>query len=77
MRRNVKTKLASKLTPKGFKALDLPIHKQIEQIMADQARLIHRTQLKRTAYTVLGKVAPAKIPEKSAGLGSLTFLYSF
>lgn len=53
---NEKTKVASnKLNKNSFTAFEQSTLKQIEQILSDKARLISRTQLKRSSYRILGK----------------------
>ncbi|XP_074660087.1 protein AATF-like [Tubulanus polymorphus] len=55
---NDKTRVSSgKVTSKSFSAFDQPVLKQINQILADRDRLLKRTQLKRSAYQIIGKVA--------------------
>lgn len=50
-----RTNLArSKTNSKRFKALDLSVMKQIEQVMADRTRVVKRTQLRRSDFTVIG-----------------------
>ena len=43
------------MTSKSFSAFDQSALKQIEHVLSDQDRLIKRTQLKRSAYRVLGQ----------------------
>ncbi|CAM1293542.1 AATF (predicted), partial [Pycnogonum litorale] len=51
-----KTRLSSgKFNHKSFAGFEQSSVKQIEQILADQPRLIRRTQMKRSNYRVLGK----------------------
>lgn len=51
-----KTRLSGgKLKSKSFSNFEQSALKQIEQILSDKERLIKRTQLKRSVYTVLGK----------------------
>ncbi|CAC5391968.1 AATF [Mytilus coruscus] len=51
-----KTRLSGgKLKSKSFSNFEQSALKQIEQILGDKDRLIKRTQLKRSVYTVLGK----------------------
>ncbi|CAH3028593.1 unnamed protein product [Porites evermanni] len=51
-----KTRLASgKLNSKSFSSFDRSALAQINHILSDKDRLIKRTQLKRSAYRVLGK----------------------
>lgn len=51
-----KTRISSgKLSGKGFTAFDQSALKQIEQVLSDQNRLIKRTQLKRSMYSIIGK----------------------
>lgn len=53
---NEKTRLASgKISSKSFSSFDRSTLTQIKQILSDKERLIKRTQLKRSAYRVLGK----------------------
>nr|XP_033777799.1 protein AATF isoform X2 [Geotrypetes seraphini] len=51
-----KTKLASGKFGKGFGAFERSVLTQIEQILMDKERLLRRTQTKRSAYRVLGKM---------------------
>ncbi|XP_055930526.1 protein AATF-like isoform X1 [Argiope bruennichi] len=53
-----KTRLATGKTQKSFTAFDNSALKQIEQNLQDKARLVRRTQLKRSLYRVLGKPEP-------------------
>ncbi|XP_015764097.1 PREDICTED: protein AATF-like, partial [Acropora digitifera] len=63
-----KTRLASgRLTSKSFSSFDRSALAQINHILSDKERLIKRTQLKRSAYRVLGK---SKKEEKSEALPS-------
>ncbi|XP_074610508.1 protein AATF-like isoform X1 [Acropora palmata] len=63
-----KTRLASgRLTSKSFSSFDRSALAQINHILSDKDRLIKRTQLKRSAYRVLGK---SKKEEKSEALPS-------
>ncbi|KAK2154860.1 hypothetical protein LSH36_255g00042 [Paralvinella palmiformis] len=55
-----KTRVASGRISKGFTAFDQSALRQIEQILSDKERLVKRTQLKRSAYKVLGKPEPEK-----------------
>ncbi|XP_071851597.1 protein AATF-like [Apostichopus japonicus] len=51
-----KTKLASgKLSSKSFSAFEKSPVEQVQQILMDKNRLIHRTQLKRSSYKVIGQ----------------------
>ncbi|XP_072015178.1 protein AATF-like [Amphiura filiformis] len=51
-----RTKLsAGKISSKSFSSFDKSPLAQIQQVLQDKDRLIKRTQLKRTAYKVLGK----------------------
>ncbi|GFU47136.1 protein AATF [Nephila pilipes] len=56
-----KTKLSSGKAQKSFSAFDNSALKQIEQNLQDKSRLIKRTQLKRSAYRILGKPESACI----------------
>lgn len=47
--------LGGKIKSKSFSNFEQSALKQIEQILADKDRLIKRTQLKRSVYTILGK----------------------
>lgn len=49
-----RTRLASGKVGKGFSAFEQSPLKQIEHILADEPRLILRTQTKRSAYKILG-----------------------
>ncbi|ELT89767.1 hypothetical protein CAPTEDRAFT_110234 [Capitella teleta] len=49
-----KTRVASGKLSKGFSAFDQSTLKQIEQILSDKKRLVLRTQLRRSAYHILG-----------------------
>ncbi|XP_041367848.1 protein AATF-like [Gigantopelta aegis] len=52
-----KTRLATgKVNSKSFGAFDQSVMKQVQQILSDRDRLVKRTQLKRSAYRVLGNV---------------------
>lgn len=52
---NERTKLASgKAAKSDFSAFDQPTLLQIDQIMADKTRLIERTQIKRSKYSIVG-----------------------
>lgn len=42
---------------KKFKALDQSALHQIQSALADSSRLVRRSQLKRTAFSVIGKVS--------------------
>lgn len=51
-----KTRLSSgKITSKSFSSFDKSTLQQINQVLSDKDRLIKRTQLKRSPYTILGK----------------------
>ncbi|KAM6315719.1 protein AATF isoform 2-T2 [Podargus strigoides] len=66
-----KTKLASGKMGKGFGAFERSILTQIDHILMDKERLLRRTQIKRSVYTVLGKQeqesppVPESLPENS------------
>ncbi|XP_003278434.1 protein AATF [Nomascus leucogenys] len=64
-----KTKLASGKLGKGFGAFERSILTQIDHILMDKQRLLHRTQTKRSVYRVLGKPEPAAqpVPESLPG----------
>lgn len=55
----------------GFGAFERSILTQIDHIMMDKERLLRRTQIKRSVYTVLGKKeqeshpVPESLPENS------------
>lgn len=51
-----RTKLGAgnKANKAGYTALEQPPLKQIEHILADQDRLIERTRVKRSQYTIVG-----------------------
>ncbi|XP_030041492.1 protein AATF [Microcaecilia unicolor] len=57
-----KTKLASGKFGKGFGAFERSVLTQIEQILMDKERLLRRTQTKRSAYRVLGRVECELVP---------------
>ncbi|XP_052801030.1 protein AATF-like [Mya arenaria] len=59
-----KTRLASgKVKGKSFSAFDQSALVQINQILGDKDRLVRRSQLKRSAYRVLGMVPKPQQPE--------------
>lgn len=45
---------ANKGNKAGYTALEQPPLKQIEQILADEQRLIERTRIKRSQYNIVG-----------------------
>lgn len=54
---NDKTRLLSgSVNSKSFSGFENTVLKQIEHVLTDKPRLIMRTQIKRTAYRVLGKI---------------------
>ncbi|KAG8588868.1 hypothetical protein GDO81_006132 [Engystomops pustulosus] len=57
-----KTKLTGKMG-KGFSSSDRSILMQVEQILMDKARLLRRTQTKRSLYRILGKSQQDLAPE--------------
>jgi protein AATF/BFR2 len=46
---------AAKKTSNGFSGFETSAVRQIEHILSDKSRLVKRTQLKRTAYDILGQ----------------------
>uniref|UniRef100_A0A452IPG6 Uncharacterized protein n=1 Tax=Gopherus agassizii TaxID=38772 RepID=A0A452IPG6_9SAUR len=64
-----KTKLASGKLGKGFSAFERSVLTQIDHIMMDKARLLQRTQTKRSVYRVLGKLEQESqpVPESLPG----------
>ncbi|XP_048861429.1 protein AATF [Brienomyrus brachyistius] len=54
-----KTCLTMGKTGKSFGAFDRNILTQVEQVLSEPERLIHRTQIKRSEYRVLGGVSSA------------------
>lgn len=52
---NDRTRIATtNSNAKGFSGFDTSVTRQIEHIVSDKPRLVKRTQLKRTAYDILG-----------------------
>jgi len=52
---NQRTQLIAGMKNKQLKALNQSILNQVNKILSEKVRLIKRTQLKRTPYTVIGK----------------------
>lgn len=50
-----KTRLTAGKSSKGFGAFDRNILTQVEQVLVDKDRLVHRTQTQRSEYRILGK----------------------
>lgn len=64
---NDKTQMAfGKFRSKGSAGPQIPTLKQISHILSDKERLIKRTQVKRTAYTTIGKPDANIQPSESA-----------
>lgn len=62
-----KTRLTAGKSSKGFGAFDRNILTQVEQVLGDKDRLVHRTQTQRSEYRILGKQeAPGLTAEVSA-----------
>ncbi|XP_028300743.1 protein AATF [Gouania willdenowi] len=64
-----KTRLTTGTTSRTFSAFHRNILTQVDQVLMDQDRLLHRTRTRRSDYRVLGKMEPS-VEEEGAELSA-------